>query len=370
MSLGGIIGGAIGTSFGYPQLGAALGQQFLGGGLFGDYGSGSAREAIDTAAKLAEDIRFRPVTVGTTSGVAALDPQAGEYGVALAPAYASVLGSALGGAGSLFQQLASFDPRQREREVFEEQVSLLQPEFERQEERLRQGMFGSGRLGLQLAGEGVGAGAGSGMVQPDVFGLGTAQQQTLAKVAAGSRQQALGEAQQLGQLAQGMLQSGMSISEMERQLIGLGIDAETARSAAEFGAARIAMDPYEYLFSASQAKSTGQDEFFGNLFQGLGGFGGGGGSTSTQQQRAASAAAAASDIRLKENIEKVSTLPNGLNVYTWDWNDTAKKVDAPKLSTRGVIAQEVLNVVPEAVMMHDSGYLMVNYAHPELKGVY
>ena len=63
-------------------------------------------------------------------------------------------------------------------------------------------------------------------------------------------------------------------------------------------------------------------------------------------------------------------MPNGLNVYTWNWNDTAKKVDAPKLSTRGVIAQEVLNVVPEAVMMHDSGYLMVNYAHPELKGVY
>ena len=135
-------------------------------------------------------------------------------------------------------------------------------------------MFGTGRLGLQLAGEGVGAGAGSGMVQPDVFGLGTAQQQTLAKVAAGSRQQALGEAQQLGQLAQGMLQSGMSISEMERQLIGLGIDAETARSQAQFMAAEIAMNPYKYLFSAGQKRSQGQGDFFSNLFEGLGGFGG------------------------------------------------------------------------------------------------
>ncbi len=274
MAIGSIIGGAIGSSFGYPQLGAALGGQLLGGGLFGDYGGGAANKAIEAAGKLAEDVRFRPVTVGTSSGVAALDPQAGEYGVALAPAYQNILGSALGGAGGLFQQLAAFDPRQREREIFEEQVGLLQPEFERQEERLRQGMFGTGRLGLQLAGEGVGAGVDSGMVQPDVFGLGTAQQQTLAKLAAGSREQALGEARQLGQLAEGMLQAGMSISEMERQLIALGVDAETARAAAELGAGQLAMAPYGYLFRAGQARSQGEGGFLGGLFKGMGGFGG------------------------------------------------------------------------------------------------
>ena len=271
MSLGGIIGGAIGTSFGQPQLGAALGQQLFGGGLFGDYGAGSAREAIEAAGKLAEDVRFRPVTVGTSSGVAALDPQAGEYGVALAPAYQNILGSALGGAGGLFQQLAAFDIEKRGQEYFGDVYETLKDPFAQQEERLRQGIFGTGRMGLRLAGEGVGA--GEGMVQPDVFGLGKAQQQTLADVAIQSREKALGEALQLGQLGQGMLQSGMSISEMERQLISLGVDAETARSAAEFGAARIAMSPYEYLFSSSQARSQGQGDFFSNLFEGLGGFG-------------------------------------------------------------------------------------------------
>ena len=289
MAIGSIIGGAIGSSFGYPQLGAALGGQLLGGGLFGDYGEGPAREAIKVASQLAEDVRFRPVTVGTSSGIAALNPQAGQYGYALSPAYQNVMGSALGGAGGLFQQLAAFDPSQRAQEVFQEQSALLQPEFERQEERLRQGMFGTGRLGLQLAGEGVGAGVDSGMVQPDVFGLGTAQQQTLAKLAAGSREQALGEAQQLGQLAQGMLQSGMSISEMERQLIALGIDAETARAAAELGAGQLAMAPYAYLFKSGQERSKGEGDFLGGLFTGMGGFG----NTSTQQERAASAAAAA-----------------------------------------------------------------------------
>jgi len=273
MALGSIIGGAIGSNFGYPQLGAALGGQLFGGGLFGDYGEGSAREAIKKAAELADDVRFRGVTVGTTSGTAALDPQAGEYGVALAPAYQNILGSALGGAGGLFQQLANFDIEKRGQEYFGDVYETLKDPFAQQEERLRQGMFGTGRMSLRLAGEGVGA--GEGMVQPDVFGLGKAQQQTLADVAIQSREKALGEANQLGQLAQGMLQSGMSISEMERQLIGLGIDAETARSAAEFGAAKIQLSPYEYLFSSSQARSQGEGDFLGGLFRGLGGFGGG-----------------------------------------------------------------------------------------------
>lgn len=66
-----------------------------------------------------------------------------------------------------------------------------------------------------------------------------------------------------------------------------------------------------------------------------------------------------SDIRLKENIELVDNV-KGYNVYTWDWNDTAKElgVDAP---TKGVIAQEILQTKPEAVTLHNSGYLMVNY---------
>ena len=272
--LGGIIGGALGSSINpaYGQLGAALGQQFLGGGLFGDYGAGSAREAIEKAAELADDVRFRGVTVGTTAGTAALDPQKGQYGFALSPAYQNILGSALGGAGGLFQQLANFDIGKRSQEYFGDVYETLKDPFAQQEERLRQGMFGTGRTGLRLAGEGVGA--GEGMVQPDVFGLGKAQQQTLADLAIQSREKSLGEARQLGQLGQGMLDVGRSISEMERKLIGLGVDAETARSAAEFGAARLAMSPYQYLFSSAKAKSTGEGDFFGNLFEGLGGFGG------------------------------------------------------------------------------------------------
>ena len=67
-----------------------------------------------------------------------------------------------------------------------------------------------------------------------------------------------------------------------------------------------------------------------------------------------------SDERLKENIKPIGKSENGHNVYTWDWNDKAKEfgVNDP---TTGVLAQEVMKYMPEAVSKHANGYYMVNY---------
>lgn len=59
-----------------------------------------------------------------------------------------------------------------------------------------------------------------------------------------------------------------------------------------------------------------------------------------------------SDIRLKSNIERVGTHPLGVGVYEYD-------IDGHR--ERGVMAQEVLRVKPEAVTMRDDGFYMVNY---------
>jgi hypothetical protein len=72
------------------------------------------------------------------------------------------------------------------------------------------------------------------------------------------------------------------------------------------------------------------------------------------------AAAGASDVRLKENIQPYDTL-NGVQFYTWDWNDTAKKIGYDKYPTMGVIAQEVQKTHPDTVIEGPEGYLMVNY---------
>ena len=64
-------------------------------------------------------------------------------------------------------------------------------------------------------------------------------------------------------------------------------------------------------------------------------------------------AASGSDIRLKENLELLDTV-DGYNIYRFDYINGAK-------DQVGVIAQEILDVQPEAVGVDDSGYYFVAY---------
>jgi hypothetical protein len=76
-----------------------------------------------------------------------------------------------------------------------------------------------------------------------------------------------------------------------------------------------------------------------------------------------------SDIRLKKNIKKVGELANGLGVYTWEWKEKVKDLVGNFSMTKGVMAQEAMKVIPEAVVTAPNGYLAVDYSHPELSGV-
>jgi hypothetical protein len=62
-----------------------------------------------------------------------------------------------------------------------------------------------------------------------------------------------------------------------------------------------------------------------------------------------------SDRNLKTNISKIGVTEGGHNWYKWDWKDGSG-------SSTGVIAQEVAETVPEAVLMADDGYLAVDYS--------
>lgn len=69
---------------------------------------------------------------------------------------------------------------------------------------------------------------------------------------------------------------------------------------------------------------------------------------------AAQGAAMFSDVRLKRDIERVGTRPDGLGVYLFRYLWSPVRYI-------GVMAQEVLKVKPEAVSAHPSGFLMVDY---------
>ena len=63
-------------------------------------------------------------------------------------------------------------------------------------------------------------------------------------------------------------------------------------------------------------------------------------------------ALALSDVRLKSNIVKVGNHPIGIGIYEYEIFGQRE---------RGVIAQELMQVMPDAVHQHPSGYLMVDY---------
>jgi hypothetical protein len=62
----------------------------------------------------------------------------------------------------------------------------------------------------------------------------------------------------------------------------------------------------------------------------------------------------ASDVRLKENIQPVGETYDGQNLYLYNYRGDS----APQI---GLMAQEVEETNPDAVVMHPEGYLMVDY---------
>ena len=68
----------------------------------------------------------------------------------------------------------------------------------------------------------------------------------------------------------------------------------------------------------------------------------------------------ASDKTLKENIVKVGQSPLGFNIYEWNYLWSPERF-------RGVIAQEVQKIKPQAVLSNIFGYLMVDYSKLDVR---
>jgi hypothetical protein len=67
-----------------------------------------------------------------------------------------------------------------------------------------------------------------------------------------------------------------------------------------------------------------------------------------------------SDVRLKKNLRKIG-YRNALPLYTWEWTDDAKAQGFGSHPTEGALAQDVRNVLPEAVQEDSRGNLLVDY---------
>jgi len=61
-----------------------------------------------------------------------------------------------------------------------------------------------------------------------------------------------------------------------------------------------------------------------------------------------------SDVRLKTNIQRIGIAAHGLPLYAFNYLHEEGRYE-------GVMAQDVINVVPAAVVVGEDGYYRVNY---------
>jgi hypothetical protein len=298
---------------------------------------------------------FQPFAYTSIYGTARGERNGDEYTFSqqLSPELQALYESSLGQAQPLLSQYLTaaqqpierfqFDQggiQDRTAEYFAEQQAMLNPVFQQERQQLSSDLFGSGRLGLQIQG-----------VQPEAAGLAEAQAQALANSAMTARQMAMGEQQQMfgqalqnyganvqaqqQQLAnllggfQGAFGTAQAIGGIEQGLIGQAAGLEEAVRKAQYGAAQ-----------AGSALQTPQRTDYGML----GGF-----------------LSGLSDVRLKENITKIGKIGD-INFYSWNWSDKAIEMGAENNPTVGVMAQELLQVMPEAVTMAEDGYYRVDYS--------
>ena len=175
-----------------------------------------------------------------------------------------------------------------------------------------------------------------------------AQQQLLTNQLANAN---LGNQAQQQQFNQALTQYNMPLNTLSALRTGAQVQNPTFQNAPQqattagadlLGAASSQYNAAMGGFNAQQAAQA-------NMNSGLMGLGG-----------TLGAAAIMSDIRTKENITQVYWLPNGLPVYTYEYKPEYKD-EAGHGVHIGVMAQDVEQVMPEAVITRADGIKMVNY---------
>jgi hypothetical protein len=240
---------------------------------------------------------------------------------------------------------------------------------------LRNAQMGLNALGAQATKAGAFGGSRHGVAMGEM-GRGVAQM--LGQQAAGLRSQGFLNAQQMAQQdIQNRMNQAQQLANLGQQSFGYGQSIQ--QNLAQQGTAQQALQ--QALIDAAKGQFAGYQQApvtgLGIMTQALGASPHGQTQTSQRQlglmdyltAGATIAGAMPSDVRLKTNIKITGKLESGLNTYSWDWNAEGQKLTGDK-SSSGVIAQEVAEMFPEAVITGDHGYMMVDYSHPELRGAF
>lgn len=363
--------------------------------------------ALDIAQTGLEQAQFRPFTVTSTTGGAfgvtpQVDPVTGEVtsvgatmtlspeeqaiqGMLMgearetlgAPIYGQVMGRQAGrgafGLGEQFMAEAGMPTEAREADVYERIRATQRGEEERQRLALEERLASQGRLGVRTSMFGG---------TPEQLALSQAQEDAKNRAALSAIQQAQAEQAQAGQLGKAFTGLGSQLSAQDLALMGgqqqLGLGAlggayvpqaqllnvqqasqvypQLQQRGQLYGAGlfgETAMSGLEARLIAEQAKANLIGDLGSGLLSGLVS------PVATSTGGVSSLLTSLSDVRLKENIKEAGVI-NGVNFYTWNWTDEGKNIAGDQVEF-GVLAQEIMQTHPEAVVKGSDGYLRVNY---------
>jgi len=294
----------------------------------------------------APDVTFQPFTVTSGMGGVTGGPTGTTY--TLSPEQQAMQQQLFGGAGQLFGQ-AQMPTADREAEVYRRIRAAQAPEEERQRLALEERLAQQGRLGVRTSMFGG---------TPEALAMEQAQSEARDRAILAAMQQAQEEQAQQAQLGGEFLKQSYAPQAALLSALSPAINIASMADVARRQQGEYALETALANLSGKVGQQAALGSLYGSMFSGAGGLLGG---LTSAGGDIIETLIKYSDIRLKDSITKVGSLENGISLYTWEWNDEGKRL-AGDNPTYGVLAQEVQEVIPEAVTRGNEGYLMVNYA--------
>lgn len=250
-----------------------FGTGLLVGGL-GLLGQSSANKAAQQAAdaqleaaRIAADAAaFKPYSVTTGLGTSYFNADDNTAGYILDPALQAWRDQYMTSAARAMP--TSFDTTANAQQYYNEMQQMMAPSRQAENLAMQQDLFGSGRLGLRLAGEGAGTGS-AGMVQPDVFGLNQSRALADQALAQQARAQAQTELDQSIARGTGLFQTGVGIEQLGLTPLELGGTFGGYGSSAGSAQANALLQGGLGAAQANLAAGLGTSNMLGNLGLGL-----------------------------------------------------------------------------------------------------
>ncbi len=294
----------------------------------------------------APDITFQPFTVTGSTGSTTTGAD-GSTTYNLSPQQEAMRQQLFGGANQFYSN-AMQDTAGRESAIYDRIRATQLPEQQRQRLALEERMLSQGRAGISTNQYG-------GAPEQLAFEKAIAEQQNSAMLTA--MQQAQAEQAQQATLGGQFLQQSYAPQAALLSSLAPALDVASLADVARRQQGEFGLEAQLANIQGELGQQTGLAQLYGGVYGGLlSGIGGLLGTSSTNAPWWWP-----SDLRLKENIKHIGEIKDGIKLYTWDWKEGHEDIVGSQ-PTYGVLAQELMEVMPEAVHMGDDGYYRVDYS--------